>query len=92
MKKLNLFCKSAIILALVFLFTGGVYAKSDEKKKVTATKKTETANKADKTAAKVNINKASEEELTQLKESEPQKRNELWRIVKKMANLKIRKI
>ena len=66
MKKLNLFCKSAIILALVFLFTGGVYAKSDEKKKVTATKKTETANKADKTAAKVNINKASEEELTQL--------------------------
>ena len=69
MKKRNLFCKLAIILALVFLFTGGVYAKSDDKKKETATKKTETADKADKTeksTAKVNINKASKDELTQL--------------------------
>ena len=59
MKKRILFINLAIVFTLVFLFTGGVYAKSDEKKK-------ETANKADKSAVKVNINKASEDELTQL--------------------------
>ncbi len=62
MKKLNLFSKSAIILALVFLFTGILHAKSDEKKKETEVK----AEKTKKSTAKVNINKASKEELTQL--------------------------
>ena len=66
MKKRILFINLAIVLTLVFLFTGSVYAKDDAKKKTTATKKTETANKADKTTTKVNINKASKEELTQL--------------------------
>jgi len=73
MKKRNLFLNLAIIVALVFLFTGGVYA-TGEKKKETATKTTKTAdkkttktaNKTDTSVAKVNINKASKEELTQL--------------------------
>ncbi len=58
MKQIKLLFKLAIILALVFLFTGGAWAKSAEKKKETAAKKTETA--------KVNINKATEEELATL--------------------------
>ncbi len=66
MKRKNLFLKLAIILAIVFLFSGGVYAKSDEKKKETATKKTETADKTEKSTDKVNINKATKDELTQL--------------------------
>ncbi len=62
MKKRNL-CITAIVLAFVFLLAGGVYAKDDGKKKATAPK---TEAKADKAVAKVDINKASEEELTQL--------------------------
>jgi len=66
MKKRILFINSAIVLTLLFLFTGSVYAKDDAKKKTTAPKTAETAVKADKAVAKVDINKASEEELTQL--------------------------
>ena len=62
MKKRILFINLAIVLTLVFLFAGGVYAKDDAKKKTTAPKTAVTTSDA----AKVNINKASKEELTQL--------------------------
>ncbi len=66
MKKRILFINLAIVLMLVFLFAGNVSAKDDAKKKTTAPKTAETVVKADKAAAKVNINKASTDELTQL--------------------------
>jgi len=77
MQQRNMLIKLAIILALVFLFTGSGYAKSGEKKKETAVKKTETAAKAEKSAAKVNINKASKDELTQLDGIGPAKAEEI---------------
>jgi len=80
MKKRNLLCKLAIILALVFLFTGGVYAKSAEKKKATDTKKTETA--------KVNINKASVDELATLNGIGPEKAKQIVAYRKKNGKFK----
>jgi len=62
MKKCNLFLKLIIIMTLVFLFAGIGYAKSGDKNKKTAAK----ADKTEKSSVKVNINKASKEELTQL--------------------------
>ena len=73
MKQRNMFFKLAIILALVFLFTGGVWAKSAEKEKETTAK----ADKTEKSSVKVNINKASKDELTQLDGIGPAKAEEI---------------
>ena len=73
MKRQNMFFKLAIIFALVFLFTGGVWAKSAEKKKETAAK----ADKTEQSSVKVNINKASKDELTQLDGIGPAKAEEI---------------
>ena len=88
MQKRNLCLKSAVILALVFLFTGSVYAKDDAKKKTTAPKTAETAVKADKAVAKVDINKASEEELTQLAGIGPAKAEAIVKYRKDNGNFK----
>lgn len=65
MKKRNLVLTLLMVLTLVFLFAGGAWAKSDAKKKETAAPKVETT--------KININKATAEELAQLDGIGPQK-------------------
>ncbi|MDM8541012.1 helix-hairpin-helix domain-containing protein [Desulfococcaceae bacterium HSG9] len=84
MKKRNLFYRLILILALVFLFTGGVYAKGDEKKKETAAK----ADKTELSDIKVNINKAAKDELEQLEGIGPVKAEQIVAYRKKNGDFK----
>jgi competence protein ComEA len=84
MKKQILFINLAIVLTLVFLFAGGVYAKDDAKKKTTAPKTAVTTSDT----AKVNINKASEEELTRLVGIGPAKAEAIVKYRKDNGNFK----